>query len=418
MEQIPIQESFWATESSISSDYISRVLKVAQLDAFRDKSEVWQIIATSQKLRYLTHGFFRYYGKFPPPIARKLMELYGKPGGVVLDPMVGSGTSLVEALVAGYKSIGCDVNPLSVLMSKVKVTPVNLSRLNDNFKMVKEQYTKKRRNPSQKMIDGIPIIRNINHWFFQETCEDLAVLKHLIMTNIDDSITRDFLSVTFAGIIRRSSRASNGMGRIFFDGGKEPPDVFALFEKQYNSMFKTMQQCNDYLRARGEEFPVSVHEVDARKIDFIDDNEIELIVTHPPYFNLYKYSRVFSFELHWLGFDYKGIRDKEIREAFKVGKPEKVDDYVEDMADVLKEYYRILKPNSYLGLMIGDTLIRDERICTTSKTIVRAEELGFRVKKLYLRIPKFTEATYATAQRRTKKDLGVALNDFVVVLKK
>lgn len=56
---------------------------------------------------YATHGLFPYRGKFHPQMIKGIINVMGlKPGDIVLDPMMGSGTVLVEACLMGIRSIG------------------------------------------------------------------------------------------------------------------------------------------------------------------------------------------------------------------------------------------------------------------------------------------------------------------------
>ncbi len=72
-------------------------------------------------LRYGTHGIHEYRGKFFPQLAAALINISGLGSGhLILDPMCGSGTALVEAILAGCVAYGVDLNPLSVLMSSTK----------------------------------------------------------------------------------------------------------------------------------------------------------------------------------------------------------------------------------------------------------------------------------------------------------
>lgn len=72
-------------------------------------------------LRYGSHGIHEYRGKFFPQLVRALMNIAGVgEGGVVADPMSGSGTTAVEALLAGCHALALDMNPLSVLMARTK----------------------------------------------------------------------------------------------------------------------------------------------------------------------------------------------------------------------------------------------------------------------------------------------------------
>jgi heme oxygenase len=55
--------------------------------------EVWEVPHAADS-RYLSHGYFRYIGKFPPQIAAAFIQEYGLRDLPVLDPMCGGGTSL------------------------------------------------------------------------------------------------------------------------------------------------------------------------------------------------------------------------------------------------------------------------------------------------------------------------------------
>jgi len=73
----------------------------------------------------LTHGFYRYPARFSPQFARKAIEVFTSPGDVVLDPFMGGGTTVVEALALGRHCIGSDLNPLASFLARVKTTPLS-----------------------------------------------------------------------------------------------------------------------------------------------------------------------------------------------------------------------------------------------------------------------------------------------------
>jgi hypothetical protein len=72
----------------------------------------------------LTHNFYRYPARFSPTFAATAIELFSKPGQVVLDPYMGGGTTIVEALVAGRRAVGNDLNQLSEFIVRVKTRPL------------------------------------------------------------------------------------------------------------------------------------------------------------------------------------------------------------------------------------------------------------------------------------------------------
>lgn len=68
----------------------------------------------------LTHDFYRYPARFSPAFARAAIELFTQTGDTVLDPFLGSSTSLVESLALGRHAVGTDINELSIFLARVK----------------------------------------------------------------------------------------------------------------------------------------------------------------------------------------------------------------------------------------------------------------------------------------------------------
>ncbi len=73
----------------------------------------------------LTHTYYRYPARFSPRFAEAAIKYFTKPGEIVYDPFMGGGTTLVEAMRLGRRSIGTDINSLAVFVSKLKTTLLN-----------------------------------------------------------------------------------------------------------------------------------------------------------------------------------------------------------------------------------------------------------------------------------------------------
>jgi len=69
-----------------------------------------------------THTFYRYPARFSPAFVRAAIAEFSQPGDVILDPFMGCGTTLVEALVAGRHAVGSDINTLAHFLAQVKTT--------------------------------------------------------------------------------------------------------------------------------------------------------------------------------------------------------------------------------------------------------------------------------------------------------
>src|SRR5262249_21407426 len=71
------------------------------------------------------HRLHPYLGKFVPQLVEALLTRYVPPGGRVLDPFAGSGTTLVQALESGYDAEGVDVAAFNCLLTRVKTARYN-----------------------------------------------------------------------------------------------------------------------------------------------------------------------------------------------------------------------------------------------------------------------------------------------------
>lgn len=92
---------------------------------FKDERAVAEAFHSEQKVEGLTHNFYRYPARFNPEFARRMILEFSDVGDVVLDPFMGGGTTVVEALAAGRRAVGVDINGLAHFVTKVKTTPLS-----------------------------------------------------------------------------------------------------------------------------------------------------------------------------------------------------------------------------------------------------------------------------------------------------
>jgi DNA modification methylase len=88
-------------------------------------SELLDIIGARDPVSGSTHNFYRYPARFSPLFVREVISQYSSPGHTVLDPFMGGGTTIVEALSFGRKAIGLDINSLAHFVTTVKTTPLS-----------------------------------------------------------------------------------------------------------------------------------------------------------------------------------------------------------------------------------------------------------------------------------------------------
>ena len=370
--------------------------------------ETWTALGTNQQLAYATHGIFRYFGKFPPPIATYMISQYTKEKDLVIDPMCGSGTTALEAGILKRRCAVNDVNPLSVLISKVKTTKIDKSLLEEKLEYLKANY----RPMSLEEYAFVPVaLKDPDHWFLKETSDSLRGIKYLIEQETDTNL-KNFLKVIFAATIRRVSRATTQQGRLFLDVATALEDAFSTFEKRYEIGMKGLAELPEIS-------DIEYYNVDLKDLSAIDyEGKAKLVILHPPYFNSYKYSSVNSLEMGWLGYDRNQCNKKEVKEFFKVGKPENYERYVKDMSLALSNALNMLVPGGVLGLMIGDTIMKGEYIQVTRSLMDKLDSDKYEISKVVMRVPKYTEATWVASQRRDSNNIGITLSDYIVLIRK
>ncbi|PIZ67992.1 hypothetical protein COY13_02030 [Candidatus Roizmanbacteria bacterium CG_4_10_14_0_2_um_filter_36_35] len=151
----------------MSKDEIKKLLSKIKIDyswSFADK--------TRKDTAYITHGYHRYPAKFIPQIVSRLVEKYTTKNDLVVDPFGGCGTTLVESKVLGRKSIGVDINPVAVLITKAKITPISPIKLEKAFIELKNKLN----FYSEHIKVQLPIHDRIDYWFKPEEKRKLAFI--------------------------------------------------------------------------------------------------------------------------------------------------------------------------------------------------------------------------------------------------
>ncbi len=80
---------------------------------------------SKDRVQGLTHDFYKYPARFSPKFVRYVLDKFSEPGDWVLDPFMGGGTTVVEALASGRRVIGSDINELARFVARVKTTPLS-----------------------------------------------------------------------------------------------------------------------------------------------------------------------------------------------------------------------------------------------------------------------------------------------------
>jgi len=151
------------------------------------------------------HNFHSFPAKFPPQLPRLFIDNLTNDGDIVLDPMAGSGTTIIEAVSAGRIGLGFDIDPLSVLMSKVKAASVDPTKVeaaasqvvqDAEFSLLKSSRLEKE---IEKRFDE-KTREFIDYWFSQQAQVEIMALLTQI-EKVEDREIKDFLKLLLSSII-------------------------------------------------------------------------------------------------------------------------------------------------------------------------------------------------------------------------
>lgn len=353
------------------------------------------------------HAIHAFAAKFPPQLPRLFIERLTESGETVLDPMCGSGTTLVEAVLLNRAAVGADIDPLALLQTKVKTTPLDPGAAAEAVRHVGERAKDLLTQSSvleadlEKRFDN-ETRRFIDYWFLRKTQFELVALLRSIEVEGRNDDLRRFLQVVFSSIIVTKSGGVSmardlAHSRPHLDKSKKPGDAIKAF------LMKGLRSAEALKNLFGTQVPVKIISKDARRLP-LPNESVHLIVTSPPYANAIDYPRAHKFSLVWLGHsisemtrlrsEYIGTEKihspltrlpdpvenilSQIRERDR-RREQIIRQYFSDMAQVLREMARVLAPGRAAILVVGPSTVRGIKITTPQCIALLGEHIGLEV---------------------------------------
>jgi DNA modification methylase len=312
----------------------------------------------NQSSGYASHNFHSFPAKFPPQLAQKFIHSLTIPGDIVLDPMTGSGTTVLEAYLSGRTGIGIDIDPLALMLSKAKVTRIDPGVVVRTVKSILERAYLKVRDHYTDCLSALQHRWDqktrdfVQYWFAPETQVALHALSSEI-DRVEDASLKAFLKLAFSAIIitktggvslafdlahtrpHRAKLVIGEAGHIVFNHGgssvpadrsrfltKELKNPFKEFEKRIEQNLKGLRESNregvqlhfgDSPDAEISRLEPLLVQGNAQWLP-LQQKSIDLIVTSPPYVsNAIDYMRAHKFSLVWMNhsIDQLGQKRKE-----------------------------------------------------------------------------------------------------------
>ncbi len=353
------------------------------------------------------HNVHSFPAKFPPLLPNTFIKELTEENDIVLDPMMGSCTTLIEALRLKRIAYGCDIDPLSILIAKAKLSSINVAEVFQTGKSVGNKAFKNFSNNKQKIEKEIlrffdeKTLSFINYWFMKETQLELFALVQQI-NKLEDNQIKNFLRLIISSIIVTKSGGVSlatdlAHTRPHIAKDKSPSSAFEEFNKKLSSILK------NYIPLDNPVF--NIFHSDAKAIP-LETNSVDLIITSPPYANnAIDYLRAHKFSLVWFGHSLESI--SEVRNdfigngSFKgkeflqlpiscmkiINKVKEVDKqkglalhrYYTEMSRVIQEMYRVIKPLKTVVIVVASSVIKGVDTLTHECLINIGNEIGFKL---------------------------------------
>ena len=142
---------------------------------------------------------------------------------------------------------------------------------------------------------------------------------------------------------------------------------------------------------------IEVKRLDARKLDFIQNESIDFILTHPPYANIIKYS-------DWIKWDLSQIK--------------KLEDFYDEIEKIAGEFYRVLKPWKYCSILIWDTRRNKLYQPIAFNVMQRFLDTWFKLKEDIIKIQHNCKATWFWVKKSKEYNFLLIMHEHLFVFEK
>lgn len=398
-------------------------------------SEYQDLVNYGPKSDEEIHRWFKYREGYSLKLIEKLLE---EDDEVILDPFVGSGTTLLQSKLEGKESLGIDINPISVLISRVKTRNYTENELDQISSKLEEVLNLKNNG-------DVPALRITDKSFNDDILEELLKIRENIKT-LEDTKIKDFLLVGFLAIIEDVSntyKEGNGIKYKFTkrrsDGYEQLPqeewenDNFPEDKKEFvrNKLSDKIKQMKKDVGETSDGLPEpEVHRSDSTDFSELIEKEVDVTIFSPPYCNCFDYFEIFKLEL-WVGEfveSYKEMRElkgsslrsniganldkpeeefESLEEFISLINPENLWDdrilnvirgYFTDMKSNLEDIKEVSAEGGRCYIVVGNSAYDSVLIPSDLILSEIAEEVGFEVKSIQM-------ARHLTTSSQQKKDL-------------
>ena len=291
-----------------------------------------------------------YRACFKPQLPRFFIERLTHPGEVVYDPFMGRGTTVLEGALLGRVPFGCDVNPLSVVLTRPRLRPP-----------FSEEVAERLRQIDFGSCDDFP--EDLLVFFHPDTLRQIAALKKYLLGRRESKE----LDAVDEWICLVALNRLTGHSKGFFSVYTLPPNQAVSVKSQQKINTKRKQtpprrdvpvlilkksrqllrDCDGAARQTLEKVAGQSRLLTepAGRTPAIPDDSVSLVVTSPPFLDVVDYATD-----NWLRCWFVGLEAQSV----KLTTPRKLEDWQTAMTEVFRELRRALKGGGHVAFEVGE----------------------------------------------------------------
>jgi len=314
--------------------------------------------------------------RFASQLPATVIGLLTRPGDLVCDPFMGSGTALVEAQRLDRPSIGIDLNPISCLMARSKTAAIPATKVNEIIQEIKAEATSRLSELTRKCPLTTPPKGVQQKWYTEPVREDLTILWNLILQF--KSLKATIAQAAFSAILLPVCRETRHWGYVCDNTAPKSHPKRDVLEG-YTSVLDRL--CNGYaerdkdrterLGKLGDIEKAAVICGDVSEVlETLPENSIKLVVTSPPYEGVSDYTKSQRLSMEWFGIEIEKLRLKEIGARSKRHRISALGDYLTSLRKAFTRAKHCLRKDGFCVVIVGESSARDSTVAKVSSEIV------------------------------------------------
>lgn len=292
------------------------------------------------------HRLHPYLGKFVPQLVEALLGRYVRPGGRVLDPFSGSGTTLVQSLESGHDAVGVDIAAFNCLLMRVKTARYDAFLLESELRDALSRVAESTERPQGY----------VREWFAPRAAAELLHFRSLV----DEYEHADVLRVVLA----RAARSARLTTHFDLDFPRAPQQEPYWCHKHRRTcrpvqearkflvryLEDTLARLKEFERVRDRGREAVVLHGDARETDL--SGPFDAVLTSPPYPGLIDYHEQHRYAYELLGLDDR--REREVGAAARGTSRSAIAEYAAGITAVLGRCAEALAPGAPVLVVVND----------------------------------------------------------------